>query len=346
MKLELAGLWEPAEGMLSSWGAQLLHMLIAPGSKFSLLAIACSLLIAALFLLARRPGERPVPVRVLLRALFPRRLWRSRSGRADLAFSFFNIFLAALLFGWALISAEQVSRLVEAALAGASGAPQPARLPAGVSIALTTLALYLAFELAYWLDHLLSHKIPFLWQFHMVHHSAETLSPLTNFRVHPVDSVVFYNIVALCLGLTQGLLNHGFATPASGFTIGGSTVILLAAGFTLTHLQHSHLWISFSGPLGRLILSPAHHQIHQSADPRHFDRNFGSSLALWDWLFGTLHLPSREREKLNFGVPAPGYDPHSAPAALAMPFVKAARLIRREPSIPRSVNWAAVKRTS
>ena len=332
MKLEFAALWETALATAAAWWAQLLHMLLAPGSKFSLLAIACSLGIAGFFLLARRKGKRPVPVKVLLRALFPRRLWRSRSGRADLALSFFNVFLAAMLFGWALISGEQVSLAVEAALAHAFGTPEPARLPAWLCMTATTLALYLAFELAYWLDHLLSHKIPFLWQFHMVHHSAETLSPLTNFRVHPVDSLVFYNIVALFLGLTQALLNHGFGTPASGFTIGGSNVILLAAGFTLTHLQHSHLWISFSGPLGRLILSPAHHQIHHSADARHFDRNFGSSLAFWDWLFGTLHVPGREREKLSFGVPSPGYDPHRVSAALAMPFLRAAALMTRRPT--------------
>lgn len=93
-------------------------------------------------------------------------------------------------------------------------------------------------------------------------------------------------------------------------------------------------------------MSPAHHQIHHSNSVEHFDRNFGSSLAVFDWLFGTLHVPAKEREKLTFGVERDGSDPHSVSGALAAPFVRAAaqlqnrsrvlfRLVR--PAIPRDV---------
>ena len=51
-----------------------------------------------------------------------------------------------------------------------------------------------------------------LWDFHKVHHTAEVLSPLTNFRMHPVDSVVFGNILAIFLGVTGGVLS----LPAAG----------------------------------------------------------------------------------------------------------------------------------
>jgi sterol desaturase/sphingolipid hydroxylase (fatty acid hydroxylase superfamily) len=325
MALDSAAL-QPIAALIASWGAQSAHLLVSPGSKFSLAAIACTLLIATLFLLSRRSGKREVRLKVILRALFPRRLWRSRSGRADILWSVFNIFIAGLLFGWAVLSAQQVSAFAHSALTTAFGAPSPTILPGWLAAAAVTLALYLAFELAYWVDHYLSHKVPLLWRFHMVHHSAETLSPLTNFRVHPIDSIVFYNIVALFMGLTDGLLSFGFGRVESGFAIGGTNVLLLAAGIVLTHLQHSHLWISFSGRSGRILISPAHHQIHHSADPRHFDKNFGSSLALWDWLFGTLHVPSREKEKLSFGVSTPGYDPHDFVAGLAGPVLAPLRV--------------------
>lgn len=320
MALDSAAL-QPIAALLTSWAVQSAHLLISPGSKFSLAAIACTLLVATLFLLSRRSGKREVRLKVLARALFPRRLWRSRSGRADILWSVFNIFIAGLLFGWALLSAQQVSAFAQSVLATAFGAPSPTILPGLLLAAAMTFALYLAYELAYWVDHYLSHKVPLLWRFHVVHHSAETLSPLTNFRVHPVDSVVFYNIVALFMGLTHGLLSFGFGRTETGLEIGGTNVLLLAAGMVLTHLQHSHLWISFSGGVGRLVISPAHHQIHHSADPRHFDKNFGSSLALWDWLFGTLHIPSREKEKLRFGVETRGYDAHSLAAGIVEPLL-------------------------
>jgi hypothetical protein len=99
--------------------------------------------------------------------------------------------------------------------------------------------------------------------------------------------------------------------------------LLLIAGASLTHLQHTHLWISFSGRMGRLLLSPAHHQIHHSTRPIHFNRNFGSTIALWDALFGTLHVPAKKREKLTFGVDGLGYDPHSAKGGMLMPIADA-----------------------
>lgn len=309
------------EGVLTSWLGQAAKMLLSAGSPFSLAALSCALCIACFFTLtrARRATRRSVRIKVLCRALFPRRLWRSASGRADILFTFFNIFLAMMLFGWAILSAGQVDGLAQRALTAAFGPASPRQVPDAAVVVVVTIALYLAYELAYWFDHFLSHKIPFLWRFHMMHHSAETLSPLTSFRVHPVDTIVFYNIVAVTLGVTQAGLAYGFGREASAFAVEGSNVLVLAGGILLNHLQHSHLWISFTGPLGRLVLSPAHHQIHHSADTRHFDRNFGNSLAVWDWLFGTLHVPAKEREKLRFGVAVAGHDPHNAVAALVMP---------------------------
>jgi sterol desaturase/sphingolipid hydroxylase (fatty acid hydroxylase superfamily) len=89
------------------------------------------------------------------------------------------------------------------------------------------------------------------------------------------------------------------------------------------HLQHSHLWISFRGLTGRIFISPAHHQVHHSTDPRHFNRNFGSCLALWDWMFGTLYVPAQKREKLTFGVTGHA-DAHTLKGELVAPFLDAA----------------------
>jgi sterol desaturase/sphingolipid hydroxylase (fatty acid hydroxylase superfamily) len=43
------------------------------------------------------------------------------------------------------------------------------------------------------------------------------------------------------------------------------------------------------------------HQAHHSEDARHRDRNFGTALAVWDWMFGTLYLPQRG-ERFAFGA--------------------------------------------
>jgi sterol desaturase/sphingolipid hydroxylase (fatty acid hydroxylase superfamily) len=325
---DAAGLVGGIGMLLKGWGEQAARMLLSPGSQNSIAALACVLAIAALFTLSERKRKRPVRVKVLARALFPRRLFRSASGKADLLFAIFNIFIAGMLFGWAIMSSVEVSRLTQSALTSAFGAHGPTTLPEPLCAALMTLALYLAYEFGYWLNHYLSHKVSVLWEFHKVHHSAESLSPLTNFRVHPVDSIVFYNMIAISVGLTAGVMNFNFGRGASGFALGGTNILLLIAGVALTHLQHSHLWISFSGRLGHFILSPAHHQIHHSTDRIHFDKNFGSSLALWDRLFGTLHVPAKKREKLSFGVPELEYDPHSARGGLVMPVIETGRRVK------------------
>jgi sterol desaturase/sphingolipid hydroxylase (fatty acid hydroxylase superfamily) len=143
--------------------------------------------------------------------------------------------------------------------------------------------------------------------------------------------VVFANILAVFLGLASGALSY--LQLSSPFEIGGTNLILVAFYFVTVHLQHSHVWIATTGLLGRVILSPAHHQIHHSDNPIHFDKNFGSCLSIWDWVFGTLHMPERTRERLNFGVTTRERNHHTAIGSLIMPFVQAASRLRMRPQV-------------
>ena len=285
-------------------------------------AMLVALSIALGFTLWRaRPG-RQIRLRVLVRALFPKRIFMSPSGRADIALTILNYALAAALFGWALLSQVAVQEGVERLVAGGPGAGILGSLSNTAAALLATFVLYLGYEFGYWLDHYLMHKVEFLWPFHAVHHTAESLSPLTNFRVHPVDSIIFYNILAIVGGTLAGLTHHLLGGPVTIFRIDGVNAIVFPGILLLSTLQHTHLWISFSGKLGRWFLSPAHHQIHHSTDPRHFNKNFGSTLGLWDWLFGTLHVPQRRREQLEFGVNGLAA-PHSVKGTLLDPFMAA-----------------------
>ena len=291
------------------------------GSSFSAASLTSALCIAVVFLLLRhRPDKKRITFRVLRRALFPRWLRRA-SFRADVGFLLLNVLATGLLFGWAMVSSGFISHLVSDALTGMFGALPKTGLNELTSKSIVTVFLFLAYELGYWVDHYLSHRIPLLWDFHKVHHTAEVLSPLTNFRVHPVDSIVFANILGVFIGVTSGVLSY--VQLGSGFEIGGQNLILVAFFFVTVHLQHSHLWIATTGLLGRVVLSPAHHQIHHSDNPIHFNKNFGSCLSVWDWLFGTLHMPDRQRERLTFGVESRTRAHHTAIGGLVMPFVRA-----------------------
>jgi sterol desaturase/sphingolipid hydroxylase (fatty acid hydroxylase superfamily) len=290
------------------------------GPSLSLPSLFCALCVATLFIGFNRVRQhRHVRLKVLVRALFPRRIVFSRSTKADVGFFFLNSLLLTILLGWAVLSYHEVMSVVLKLLSAGFGTVQPTTLTAFEMSLILTVAMFVAAELGYYADHYLSHRVPFLWEFHKVHHAAEVLTPLTTFRVHPVDTLVYYNTLAITMGVTGGIVNHLFGQPATQFSIGNSNVIVLVFIYLLGHLQHSHFWIAFTGLWGRVLLSPAHHQIHHSTNPIHFNKNLGNSLGIFDWLFGTLHVPSAKREKLTFGVEPGPADPHTVTEGLIAP---------------------------
>ena len=312
------------------------HMLgktfLSAGSTFSLVSLAAALLIAAAYLAWRRPGRRR-SVRVLVRALFPRWLAGSASSRADLGFMLLNLFVTSTLIGWALFSYAAIAHGTAGVLASAFGsAPRIGASPA-LQGAFVTLALFLAYDFAYWADHWLKHKIPFLWEFHRVHHTAEVLSPVTVFRTHPVDTLVFSNISAVVIGAAQGACLYAFGGGREA-AVSGTNLIFVGFVFAVVHLQHSHVPIRTKGWLGKLLLSPAHHQIHHSTLEVHYGSNLGSCLAVWDWIFGTLVLPEQVEGRLRFGAEtkADPYGPHTITGGLVLPFIRAARALTPKPS--------------
>ena len=301
--------------------------------------IAAMLATGALALRAAVPRGRgrPLRVRVLARALLPRRILRSRSGRLDVAGFLFSVLVAGAALGWALVSGDWWAALAEHALAGLPALPF--HLPMPLAAGLMTIVLFVAYEAAYWINHLLCHRVAWLWAFHKVHHTAESLSLLTNFRVHPVDTILFYNMVSVLAGLTAGVMHHLFGPGMAEVSVSGTNVFVFLGSIVLSYLQHSHLWMATTGRWGRLILSPAHHQLHHSTDPAHHNTNLGSTIGLFDWMFGTLLVPTRARQSLRFGVDGLDHDPHGFAGALLVPFAEAARALvpqTRRPSRPAS----------
>ena len=327
------------ERLASHFGGIAGHTLLTFGGPLSLASLGSAFCVAAAWITWQRfRTGKSVGVRVVLRSIFPARIFLSRSAKADYAFVIFNVFMSGLLLGWAMLSFSTVTLGVSGLLTRSLGPVAPTGLSDFTTTLIMTVAIFFAYELGYWFEHYLSHKVPALWECHKVHHSAEVLTPLTNARMHPVNSIVFMNIIAVATGLTNGVLCYAFGKPIGQFVITNANLIQVAFAYATVHLQHSHVWIPFTGWFGRVILSPAHHQIHHSQNPVHFDKNFGGCLSLFDWLFGTLHMPSKAPEKLTFGVPADGEDPHSVMGGLVTPLARALRHLRPNWVKP---NWAS-----
>lgn len=315
--------WSTQADKLLKLGA----MLLSPGAVLSLPALAVSLAIAVGYLALRGKARRGrVRARVIWRAL------RTSTGRlrhgsvgADVFYFFVNSLAISGLIGWALFSSTVIALHVMRGLGGIAPHRPPA-LPGWALRGALTLITFLAYEFAYYCDHYAKHRLPFLWAFHQTHHSAEVLTPLTVFRVHPLDTLVFLNIIALFTGIAYGVFLWGAGSAPEPYLICSANALSVVFLLLVSQLQHSQFWLPFRGLAGRLLLSPAHHQLHHSRNPEHFNCNFGSCVALFDWAFGTLHIPPREPPRLAFGVEQPSATPHRISALLLAPFANALRL--------------------
>lgn len=261
---------------------------------------------------------------------FGRSVWWSRSARADYLIVFINRAVMMLLAP-RLLGQLAVATAVFTALHDVVGAPPGLwpELPAW-SVALGfTVVHFLLDDLSRYLVHRLLHRSALLWPFHEVHHTAETLTPFTVYRTHPVEGVLFALRSAVVQGCTISTFVFCFGDRVDLVTLLGANVFLFAFNAAGANLRHSHVPIRYGRFLERVLISPAQHQIHHSLDPRHHDRNFGTVLAVWDRLGGTLVL-SEPGERLRFGTAAAaGRDPNTLRSLYIEPVLESARVLYR-----------------
>jgi sterol desaturase/sphingolipid hydroxylase (fatty acid hydroxylase superfamily) len=250
-------------------------------------------------------------IRDFPRFCFPREIYRSRSTWVDVKVGFFNFVLfggGALNVTWRITKALFATWISLLLVAGFGPIEHHASW-GPVSIVLFALAISMASDLGYFLFHWSSHVFPPLWAIHKLHHSAEVMTPLTAGRVHALERPITGPFMALTTGVLVGPLLYVFGYETNVPTIFGLDMAG-AMFFLLGHnLHHSHVWVYFGPIIGRVIVSPAQHQIHHSCLPRHLDKNFAEHWAFWDTLFGTLYLP-QGRETLKLGLAGYSEQPH------------------------------------
>ena len=229
------------------------------------------------------------------------RLWWNKSARADYRIYFANAVLFPLLATPLLLSDQQIAVHLNALIGrdtlNAAVNMEPAGLLARV---LFTLLFFVAFDFGRFVAHSLMHDIPALWEFHKVHHSAQVLTLMTAYRVHPVELLLMAWIPALATSLVTWLFNLA-GGGVTFYTFLGLHVAIWAFSL-IDNLRHSPVWISYGTTVGRWMISPAHHQLHHSVETRHWGCNRGSNLALWDRLYGTLYVPGVEPETFRMGL--------------------------------------------
>lgn len=159
----------------------------------------------------------------------------------------------------------------------------------GVPDIVMVLALFVLVDFVGWFHHLLRHKIAGIWQFHAVHHSIRHFSIFSRYRIHPIDAIFSAHIKFLPLLFFHQLF--------------GEAAMLYLFKLAVDLFAHSNIRTNL-GPLRYIFVTPQSHRIHHSFQLEHRDRNFGVTLSVWDYLFGTQYRKYDEYPEVGIEDPA------------------------------------------
>jgi sterol desaturase/sphingolipid hydroxylase (fatty acid hydroxylase superfamily) len=225
-------------------------------------------LLAAIFI----PLER-------LFALHPEQKIARAGWKTDIVHFFVNHFaVKAGLFLVLMLAVAVLRGMVDGPLQKAI-----ASQPGGVQF----LEAVLVADVAGYTAHRLTHRVPWLWRFHAVHHSVEEMDWLASSHLHPVDQI-FTKVMTL---LPLYLL--GFSRASFGVYL---ALITLQPIFIHSNVRFRFGWLRY------LFATPEFHHWHHSAEAEAWDKNFAPQFPLLDYLFGTLHLPRDGRMPDRYGI--------------------------------------------
>lgn len=167
--------------------------------------------------------------------------------------------------------------------------PHSQRLLNSLPLVLEVLAAIFVADLCQYWSHRLYHRIPFLWGFHAVHHSAPHMDWLAGSRQHVLELLA----TRVCVFVPVFLL--GFSPGALYVYLG---IVSLQAVFVHTNINWNF------GPLRFAIVTPQYHHWHHAKHRDYMDKNYAVHLPIIDMLFGTFRLPKNEWPE-SFGVIGP-----------------------------------------
>lgn len=152
------------------------------------------------------------------------------------------------------------------------------------------LTLFLVRDFVHWNVHRLLHRVPFLWEFHKVHHSVEQMGFAAHLRYHWMENVVYKTLEYIPLAMI-------------GFGIDDFFIVHMLAT-AVGHWNHANFTANI-GPFKYLLNNPSMHIWHHAyyiPEERKFGVNFGLTLSVWDYIFGTAYIPHNGRD-IRLGFP-------------------------------------------
>ena len=267
------------------------------------------------------------------RYIFNKKVWLGKSALVDYMLFLLNGLFKILLIGPYIIFGFYIAFYVNESLLQFFGFPASS-LSVTTTLILYTITLTIVNDFFSYLTHYLMHTIPLLWEFHKTHHSATTLNPLTQYRIHPIELIINNVRNILIFGLITGIFDYLSNHQIDKVMFLGVNIFTFLFFFLGANLRHSHVKLKYPRIIEYIFISPFQHQIHHSTKPKHFNKNMGSKFAIWDYFFGTLVL-SGSVSRINFGIPKQDLNYTSFLGNLFNPFLK---IINRASQCFRFIN--------
>jgi sterol desaturase/sphingolipid hydroxylase (fatty acid hydroxylase superfamily) len=195
----------------------------------------------------------------------------------DLFYVFFNFFI------FSLIGYNAVSNIVVELFNDALGIIGIENLVAfqiqNFPIWSQFLIMFLLADFIQWNIHIQLHKQPWLWKFHKVHHSVKEMGFAAQFRFHFMETIIYKGVQYIPLAMIGFGIQEFFIVHMFGVFVG--------------HLNHANVGWDY-GPLRYVFNNPKMHIWHHAKalpEDHPYGMNFGLSLSVWDYIFGTAHVP-------------------------------------------------------
>lgn len=267
-----------------------LEYLIDPNKRLFWVYLLSSIVIAIVYFYLSKKNSRLIT---------SSKLWLHPSAKLDYYYFFLSYFINLFLLVPLIISAKTIALSINKFLYLQFDYYENSFFSYEMIIFMYTISIFIVSDFTrYWLHRFL-HTIPFLWEFHKIHHSAKVLTPITFYRVHPIENFIFGLRYSFSVGVVSGIFIYFFGAMVDIYMVLGVNLFLFVFSLLGSNLRHSHVPFSYGNFLEKWFISPKQHQIHHSK--KHFNKNYGGYLAIWDRAFGTLCM-SNSVKVMKFGL--------------------------------------------
>jgi sterol desaturase/sphingolipid hydroxylase (fatty acid hydroxylase superfamily) len=223
-------------------------------------------------------------------------------------YMFFNFFLFSLIAYNALsdVAVTFFNNLLQNIGVTNLVAINVASLPTWIQL----LLLFVVSDFIQWNVHRWLHKYSWLWRFHKIHHSVKEMGFAAHLRYHWMETIVYKTVLYLPLAMI-------------GFGISDFLIVHIVT-IAIGHLNHSNIPFDYGKLFKYVLNNPKMHIWHhakQLPDAHKKGVNFGISLSLWDYLFGTAYVPKSGKD-IELGFTEDETFPEDFIAQQAYPFKK------------------------